>query len=300
MADVKAWLTETRPQFLLLTPVCVFAGVAASLYDDVTFHGLYFALAFIGGLCAHIAVNVLNDYSDYKTGVDLKTIRTPFSGGSGMLPSARMKPGEVMALGLGSLVVVVGIGIYFVTVYGIDILPIGITGLLFASLYTPVIARLPASSEVAAGGGFALITLGTYFTQSGTYSAASAVVTLITFLLVANLLLINEIPDVEADRLGGRRHLPISYGTRSAAIVYSAVAVLVYGVIVVGVALEALPLMALLGLLTVPFALKAMKGSLSNHDNIPDMIPSLGANVMMVLITPVLISTGIIVDVYIL
>ena len=300
MADVKAWLTETRPQFLLLTPVCVFAGVAASLYDDVTFHGLYFALAFIGGLCAHIAVNVLNDYSDYKTGVDLKTIRTPFSGGSGMLPSARMKPGEVMALGLGSLVVVVGIGIYFVTVYGIDILPIGITGLLFASLYTPVIARLPASSEVAAGGGFALITLGTYFTQSGTYSAASAVVTLITFLLVANLLLINEIPDVEADRLGGRRHLPISYGTRSAAIVYSAVAVLVYGVIVVGVALEALPLMALLGLLTVPFALKAVKGSLSNHDNIPDMIPSLGANVMMVLITPVLISTGIIVDVYIL
>ncbi len=298
MASAKVWLAETRPQFLLLTPVCVFAGIAASLYDDVSFHGLYFALALIGGLCAHITVNVLNDYFDYKSGVDLKTVRTPFSGGSGILPSAAMKPGEVMALGLGSLAVVIGIGIYFITVYELAVLPIGIAGVIFASLYTPLIMKLPATSEVAAGGGFALITLGTYFTQSGTYSAASAVVTLVTFLLVANLLLINEIPDAEADRIGGRKHLPISFGTGAAAKIYSVVVVLAYAVIVVGVIIDVLPVLALLGLLTLPFGLKAMMGSLRNHNDIERLIPSLGANILMVLVTPLLMSVGIVIGTY--
>ena len=71
MTNVKVWIGETRPQFLLLTPVCVFAGLAAALYDDVSFHGLYFSLAFIGALCAHITVNVLNDYLNRALQVDI-------------------------------------------------------------------------------------------------------------------------------------------------------------------------------------------------------------------------------------
>ncbi len=43
-------------------------------------------LALLGLLLAHVSVNVLNDYFDYRSGVDLKTQRTPFSGGSGILP----------------------------------------------------------------------------------------------------------------------------------------------------------------------------------------------------------------------
>ncbi len=300
MASAKIWLAETRPQFLLLTPVCVFAGIAASLYDDFSFHSLYFGLALIGGLFAHISVNVLNDYSDYKSGVDLKTVLTPFNGGSGILPSALMKPGEVLALGLASLAVVIAIGIYFITVYGFEILPIGIAGLIFASLYTPFITRLPATSEVAAGGGFALITLGTYFTQSGDYSVTSAFVTFLTFLLVANLLLINEIPDTEADRIGGRKHLPISLGTKAAARIYSVVIVLAYFVIIVGVAAEVLPILSLLGMLTLPFGLKAMMGSLKNHDDLENLVPSQSANILVVLVTPLLMSAGIIIDIYLI
>jgi len=299
VATVKVWIVETRPQFLLLTPICVFAGIAASLYDGISFHGLYFALALIGGLCAHITVNVLNDYSDFKSGVDLKTIRTPFSGGSGILPSAAMKPREVLMLGLGSLAIVIGIGVYFITVYGVDILPIGIVGVICASLYTPTITRIPGVSEVAAGGGFALITLGTYFTQDGTYSSASAVVTMVTFFLVANLLLINEIPDTEADRIGGRRHLPITFGTRTAARVYALIVFLAYATIVVGVVTKTIPALALLGLLTLPFGIKAIKGALKNHDDIENLVPSLGANILVVLVTPLLMSIGITIWTYV-
>ena len=48
MSSVKIWLAETRPQFLLLTPVCIFTGVAASLYAGYSFNALYFVLAAIG------------------------------------------------------------------------------------------------------------------------------------------------------------------------------------------------------------------------------------------------------------
>lgn len=299
MATMKVWVAETRPQFLLLTPICVFAGIAASLYDGISFNGVYFALALIGGLCAHITVNVLNDYSDFKSGVDLKTVRTPFSGGSGILPSTAMKPSEVLLLGLGSLAIVVGIGVYFITVYGADVLPIGIVGVIFASLYTPTITRIPAASEIAAGGGFALITLGAYFTQDGSYSSASAVVTMVTFFLVANLLLINEIPDTEADRVGGRRHLPIMFGTHAAAKVYALIAILAYATIVVGVIAKAIPALALLGLITLPFGMKAIRGALEHHDNIESLIPSLGANILVVLVTPLLMSLGITIWTYV-
>ncbi|MBT4513367.1 MAG: prenyltransferase [Chloroflexi bacterium] len=299
MSTAKIWIAETRPQFLILTPICVFVGIAASLYDGISFHGLYFALALIGAICAHITVNVLNDYFDYKTGVDLKTTRTPFSGGSGILPSAAMKPNEVMLLGMVSLAIVIGIGTYFITVYGVDILPIGIAGVICASLYTPLIMRLPGASEIAAGAGFAFITLGTYFTQDGTYSSASAVVSTVTFLLVANLLLINEIPDTEADRLGKRKHIPIVLGTQAAARIYALINILAYITIIAGVISQAIPALALLGLLTIPLAIKAMKGAVKNHNDIENLVPSLGANILVVLVTPLLMSIGITIWAYI-
>jgi 1,4-dihydroxy-2-naphthoate octaprenyltransferase len=38
----------------------------------------------------HVAVNALNEASDYKTGIDFNTERTPFSGGSGTLPAEQL------------------------------------------------------------------------------------------------------------------------------------------------------------------------------------------------------------------
>lgn len=295
MAWLRLWFLETRPQFLLLTPVCVFAGVAVSLADGYPFRPLYFALAFIGALFAHIAVNVLNDYFDYRSGIDLNTQRTPFSGGSGMLPSSTLSPKEVLHLGLFSVLLVLLIGIYFILVYRWTILPVGLIGVLLVLLYTPYITRLPAASEIAAGGGFGLMVLGTYVTQSGNYSTSAVLVSTVAGLLVANLLLLNEFPDVEADRLGGRRHLPIILGRKKAAIVYCLITALAYMTIMVGVISQLLPWAALLGLATLPLGLKAMKGSLQHYNEIPQLAPSLGMNVMTVLLTPFLMSLGLLI-----
>ncbi len=293
LGRLKIWLAETRPQFLLLTPVCVFAGLAVSLMEGHPLRPLYFALAFIGALCAHIAVNVLNDYFDYRQGIDLQTRRTPFSGGSGLLPTGQLPPRGVLLLGLANLGVVILIGIYFLFVYHWALLPIGLAGVVLVALYTPYLTKFPAVSEVAAGG-FALIVLGTYLTQSGTYSLAVALVTVLAGLLIANLLLLNEFPDIEADLCGGRRHLPIILGRRRAASVYCAINVLAYGLILGSVLAGAIPWPALLGLATLPLAFRAAKGALSYHDQPEQLIPSLGANVMVVLLTPLLLSLGLI------
>jgi len=294
VGSLKIWLVETRPQFLLLTPVCVFTGVAASLYQGYPFHVLYFVLAFVGALFAHISVNVLNDYFDYKSGIDLKAKRTPFSGGSGILPSALLTPRKVYLFGIGSLCLVVAIGVYFLWVYGLSMLPIGLLGVLLIYLYTPYVTKVPGVSEAAAGG-FSLIVLGTYFTQSGAYSAMAAVVTAVAGLLIANLLLLNEFPDVEADRSAGRRQIPVALGREKAAKVYCLLLASTYALILAGAVANILPWLALLGLGTLPLGIKAMKGALRYHSDISAIVPYLGTNVFVVLLTPLLMSIGIIV-----
>ena len=138
---LKIWFFETRPQFLLLSVVLAFLGTCIAWYDGF-FHLGYALLAFIGLLLTHISVNVLNDYFDYKSGVDLATKRTPFSGGSGMLPAALLKPGQVFRLGLGSFLLAAPIGIYFVIARGWLLLPLLLIAAICILLYTPFIHRL--------------------------------------------------------------------------------------------------------------------------------------------------------------
>ncbi len=296
MGGLKIWLLETRPQFLLLTPVCVFTGVAASLYQGYPFNVLYFVLAFVGALFAHVSVNVLNDYFDYRSGVDLKAKRTPFSGGSGVLPAALLEPRKVFLLGMGSLCLVVAIGIYFLWVYGLSMLPIGLLGVALVFFYTPYITRLTGITELVGPGlGFGLMVLGTYFTQAGAYSAMAIVVTGVAGLLIANLLLLNEFPDVEADRSAGRRHIPIVFGREKAAKVYCLLLASAYALILAGAVAGILPWLALLGLATLPLGIKAMKGALRYHSNTSALVPYLGTNVFVVLLTPLLMSVGILI-----
>jgi 1,4-dihydroxy-2-naphthoate octaprenyltransferase len=128
---------------------------------------VYFVLTFFGALFAHISVNVLNDYFDYKSGIDLRTHRTPFSGGSGILPTGMLRPRNVLLLGLGSLAVTSIIGIYFIYTKMWVILPVGLLGVLLVLIYTPYLTRLPGVTELVGPGlGFGLMALGTYVVQT--------------------------------------------------------------------------------------------------------------------------------------
>jgi 1,4-dihydroxy-2-naphthoate octaprenyltransferase len=124
---LKIWFLETRPQFLVLSVILVLLGTAIS-WNEGHFDGLRFVLTAIGLVLAHASVNVLNDYSDYKSGIDLETKRTPFSGGSGILPQKLLQPEAAYKFGLGCLLVALLIGIYLAYVSGWQLLPLIILG----------------------------------------------------------------------------------------------------------------------------------------------------------------------------
>ena len=115
-----------RPNFLLLAVACVFLGLAAAVWGGATIHVWQAVLCFVGGILSHGAVNAFNEYEDIKSGLDLKTQRTPFSGGSGTLVDdpARKQP-LALWTGIVCSAVCVAIGAYFFFAQGWPILLIG-------------------------------------------------------------------------------------------------------------------------------------------------------------------------------
>ncbi|MDM8000913.1 MAG: prenyltransferase [Dehalococcoidia bacterium] len=293
---LKTWFLETRPQFLILTPICVLLGIAAAVYDDFNLNAAHVILTLVGALLAHISVNVLNDYFDYTSGVDLATRRTPFSGGSGILPAGLLKPRQVYLFGLASLIGAAAVGIYYTIEYGWQILPLGILGVLTVYLYTTHITKNPLLCAIAPGLGFGpLMVVGTYFTQTGQYSLTAGLASLVPGFLVSNLLLLNQFPDVEADKVASRRHIPIVWGRRFGARVYATLMAATYVSLAVAVGTGVLPLTALIGLATLPLAVKTVLGALRNYDDVDKLMPSLGMNILVILLTTLLTGVGVLI-----
>jgi 1,4-dihydroxy-2-naphthoate polyprenyltransferase len=287
---MNRWMMVIRTPFLLLPLALAVLGTCAAWYDGY-FHFGHAVLAFAGLLLAHISVNVLNEYHDFHSGVDFKTTRTPFSGGSGALPEGLVSSRQALILGWAALLINVPIGIYFCLVKGWEFFPLLIVGALTIVLYTPFLLKM-GYPEWAPGLGLgALPVLGIYFIQTGQYTWTALAAAIPPYLLVHNLLLLNEFPDIEADKTAGRRSLPIAAGRKTAALVYSIFNILLYAWLGAAVLLGWMPVPVLLGWLTIPFAVKGIRGAL-NSANPELLMPGMGANVIMVLLTQVLMGLG--------
>jgi len=287
---LKKWLLVIRSPFLVLSVVLAFLGTCIAWYDGA-FHLGYALLAFFGLLLAHISVNVLNEYFDYRSGVDFETQRTPFSGGSGALPTGLLKPKQALWLGLGSLLAIIPIGIYFTITKGWLLLPLLLVAAACIILYTPFILKM-GWPEWAPGVGLGFLpVLGVYFIQTANYTWPVIVASVPSGILVHNLLLLNEFPDVEADRKAGRKTLPIAVGKAKASIAYSVLTVAVYLWIIGGVVAGLMPLFSLIALLTLPFAIKAIQGALK-YQELTKLVPAMANNVLVVLLTQFLLGIG--------
>jgi 1,4-dihydroxy-2-naphthoate octaprenyltransferase len=289
---LKYWFLETRPQFLTLTIVLAFLGTVIAWYYDY-FHLGRALLAGIGLLLAHISVNTLNDYFDYRSGIDLVTKRTPFSGGSGILPAKLLTPRQVLWLGLGSLILAVPIGIYFIVVSGWQLLPLLLVAAFFIVLYCPLILKRPWPEWAAGAGLGTLPILGMAFVQMGSYTWETVIAAIPSGFLVHNLLLLNEFPDAEADRQAKRKTMVITSGKKGAGIFYSAVAIAVYIWIIAWSLAGYMPLWTLLALITLPLTIRAINGAL-HCDDPSKLMPGMASNVMAILATQLLMGIGFI------
>lgn len=292
---MKKWLLVIRAPFLLLAVVLAFLGASIAWYESRELGGPFdighALLAGLGILIAHISVNVFNEYFDYRSGVDFKTKKTPFSGGSGALTSGLITPRQALGLALGSLIVIIPVGVYFIMLRGWELLPLLLVAAACIVLYTPLILKT-GWPEWAPGAGLgSLPILGAYFAQTGAYALPAVIASIPSGILVHNLLLLNEFPDVEADVTANRKTLPIVLGQGKASIVYSALTVIVYLWIVGGVIAGQMPVFSLLGLLTLPWAVKAIRGA-RNYQDMNKLVPALANNVMVVLLTQLFMGIG--------
>jgi 1,4-dihydroxy-2-naphthoate octaprenyltransferase len=287
---MKKWLLVIRAPFLPLSAVLAFLGTCIAWYYGA-FHLGYALLAFFGLLLAHISVDVLNEYCDYKSGIDLNTERTPFSGGSGALPAGLISPRQALWLGLGSFLAAGLIGIYFTIARSWLLLPLLLVAAACILLYTPLILKL-RWPEWAPGLGMGFLpVLGAYFVQTSAYTFPAVIASIPSGILVHNLLLLNEFPDTEADSKAGRKTTPITIGKAKASIVYAVLTVIVYLWIIGAVVAGVMPPFCLIALLTLPFAIKAIQGALKYYDA-SKLIPAMRNNVLVILLTQLLLGIG--------
>ncbi len=284
-----------RIPFLILTPASVFLAYATSTMATAHIQNVELLLVLICALLAHISVNLLNEYYDFRSGLDFKTSKTPFSGGSGALIENPEVATTVLVAGIASLVLTVVIGLYFTIKLGILVLPLGVIGVLIIITYTPWLNRYPFLCLVAPGIGFGpLMVLGSHVVFTGEYSVPSFYASLVPFFLVSNLLLLNQYPDIEADRSTGRRHFPIAYGVKKSTLLYGAFILAAFGSIIMAVVSGLLPKLSLLGLLPLVMAVVVLFGVFKHSAPEQKLIPYLGMNVMATVLTPVLLGFGII------
>ncbi|MGE5362342.1 MAG: prenyltransferase [Bacteroidales bacterium] len=274
---IDAVLGVSRAPFLLLSVTLVAAGAAAGAYDG-GFSWLHTVLALVGLICLHASVNALNEASDMRTGIDLRTVRTPFSGGSGTLPAGAMTARQAQWLGLALAGVGLLIGIYFLSRLGWVLVPIIVLGAICVLAYTDVLARLGLGELFAGLGLGALPVMGAAIVQRGALGPAAIAAGVPAFFMTFNLLLLNEFPDEQADTIGGRRNLVLVLGRRGAALVYALAAIATPMSIGASVYAHALPVLALAGIVPSIALAGPLQWALSRPEQ-PVPLPAMGANV---------------------
>ena len=291
---IKTTIRTLRIPFLLLTPVCVFLGVSIVIASQAEINLSLLGFALLGALLSHISVNTLNEYFDFKSGLDLKTNKTKFSGGSGALPENPESVTSVFVVSVMSLLVTLMIGFYFIWLYGLAIVPIGVLGLLLIITYTQWINRYPLLCLIAPGVGFGfLMVVGTQYVLMGEYTPLSWLVASVPFFLVNNLLLLNQYPDIQADASVGRNHFPIAYGIKNSNRVYALFLFATVLVITAASMMGYLPRLSLIALLPVPLGLFVLYGATKHGEMLGDYPQYLASNVAVTMLMPILLGFSI-------
>lgn len=286
-------LRAMRPPFLLMSVVCVLLGVAVARRSGASLAPLDVGLVFCGALAAHASVNLFNEYEDARSGLDLRTTRTPFSGGSGaLLDDAQGMPAVRLAAVITLLLTTV-IGVWCIARHGLLLLPIGALGVVLVLTYTPWLNRHPLLCLIAPGLGVGpLQVLGVVAVLNERLPLLALVTALVPGLLGSTLLLANQFPDIEADSEVGRRHLAIVYGRVRARQVFALLAVASAAVVVSGILTGVFPPLAWVALAPLTAMVPTMVG-LARYERGAALTPYLASNVAASVLTPLLLAAAL-------
>ena len=260
-STAKRLFHATRPKFFPASIMPVLAGSAWGFSVAGQFDVAIFAVALLATMCVHAGANVLNDVGDDSGGTDRRNDMRiyPYTGGSRFIQTGIMDAAAMARLGAYLLATAALAGLFLFLARGPMILVFGLIGIALAVLYSLGPVRLAAIGlgETAVAVGFGVLPVtGAAWLQSGVVDASSLLFSLPVSAWVAAILLINEVPDIEADGATGKRTLPVRLGLRATSNLY--LVIHVFAVVVIGTlsATGALPWVAPLvplGLLVLGF-----------------------------------------------
>lgn len=231
---ILSWLVVMRAPFLTaaIMPVLIggaFAGLM--LPQPAAFPTGLFLLTLLGVMMLHLASNVFNDYFDWKRGTDQAnaTYFLKYSGGSRAIELGLIDLAGTWRLAWGLLAIAVATGLLLTWQVGTGVLLLGLTGAALGYFYTAPPVRLVARhglGELAIGLAFGpLITLGTSYVVLGGFDLGwtGFLMGIPVGLLTANILVINQVPDVDADASTEKNHLVVTLGVRRTPYLYGGI-----------------------------------------------------------------------------
>ena len=257
---IQVWLRAVRVRFLLSSVVAVALGGAVSAYTHHTINIPDIAVVAAGVLMLHASVDLLNDYRDYKRGIDQRLRQTGMSGGTGVLPEGLLRPEAVRRAGMVCLAAGAAVGTYYIIMHGAVVA--ALLGFAVVSIYfysTRIVDWGLGEFMVAVKG--TMIVLGTYYIQTGTITYDAVAGGMAAGTLSALVLFVASFPDYKADAAGGRRNIVIRYGPRRAAtVIYWLFPASFAGVLAAGASLGVIPVYCLAALAPLPLAVYAGRG----------------------------------------
>lgn len=251
----------TRPGFLLVTLSACLLGITAALAGGAGPDPAAALATVLLACVAHAGANVLNDYHDALNGADAANPHGlhPFTGGSRLIQQGRVSASQTGRWATLLLGLLVPAGALLAARSGGGLLLIGAAGLALAWAYSAPPLKLMSRGlgELAVAAAWWLVVIGAAYVQQRGLAVLPAALGLGLALLVACVLLINGVPDAEADASVGKRTLAVRLGMHGAAALYLALALLAHGWLALAVWLKISPVAALWGLASLPLSLAA-------------------------------------------
>ena len=296
-----AWFIAVRMPFLTASITPVLLGGAIAWATQHEFSWALLLLTALAGALIHLGVNVINDYFDHVSSnddVNMEFVR-PFSGGSraiqlGLLSPLEMLIGATVLFGASS-----GLGLYLAAVTGPAVLLFGFIGLMSGVFYVgkPFNWGAHGIGELLVGLNFGtLMTLGAYYVQTQQVDWTPVVASIPLAALIAAVLYVNEFPDYAADMAVGKRTWVVRLGRPRAANIYACLMAIPYVSTVLAVVSGTLPATALLPLLTLPLAVRAVLIAYRYHSQPLELAPANALTIVTHLSVGLLLTLGYVWD----
>ena len=275
--------------------IAVSLGLAISWNITNELNAIHAILTMIGVVSLHVSVDLLNDYWDFKRGIDTNTNRTKMSGGTGVLPEKLLKPSQVYKAGIGFLIFGGIIGGFFVFTFGITIAVILSFAILSIYFYSNKLVNWGLAEVFVAIKG-TMIVLGTFYIQINQILEIPIFAGIIVGVLSASVLFITSFPDHDADKQKGRRTLVILFGKEKASLAYWGFPIIVYSIIFIFVVTEYFPVYTLLTLFAIPLVVKSGMKLKSVYADTKKMIQPMSATISFSRICGALLILGFLIN----